>query len=322
MKQVYVTRNIPEVGLSLLRENGFLVDVSKKDGVLTKGELIAELKQKPYDAVLCLLTDKIDVEVFEAVPNAKIFANYAVGFDNIDIKAAKDRGIIITNTPGVLTDAVAEFTIALMMATTKRLIEADSFTREGKYQGWDPDLFVGSELKAKTIGIVGVGRIGKRVLHHCVKGFDMKACYYDLNRDESIEEEYQAQFFANLDDLLRQSDIVSIHVPLLESTKHLINKEKLSLMKDNAILINTSRGPVIDEQALVEALATKKIRAAGLDVFEFEPEISAGLEKLPNVVLTPHIASATNEARGEMSKIAASNILAVLSGNLPLNPVN
>lgn len=322
MKQVYVTRNIPEVGLSLLRENGFLVDVSKKDGVLTKEELIAELKQKPYDAVLCLLTDKIDSEVFEAVPNAKIFANYAVGFDNIDIKAAKDRGIIITNTPGVLTDAVAEFTIALMMATTKRLIEADSFTREGKYQGWDPDLFVGSELKAKTIGIVGVGRIGKRVLHHCVKGFDMKACYYDLNRDESIEQEYQAQFFTNLDDLLRQSDIVSIHVPLLESTKHLINKEKLSLMKEGAVLINTSRGPVVDEQALVEALATKKIRAAGLDVFEFEPEISTGLERLPNVVLTPHIASATNEARGEMSKIAASNILAVLSGNLPLNQVN
>jgi len=321
MPIVFVTRQIPAKGIDLLRSKGYEVDVSSKEGVLTREELLTALKTKPYDAVLSLLTDKIDKEVFEAVPTAKIFANYAVGFDNVVLADAKEKGVVITNTPGVLTDAVAEFAMALIFSTTKRLVEADDFVRAGQYTGWAPMLLLGTELKGKTLGIVGTGRIGSRVVHHAVKGFDMKVAYYDVARNEELEKNYGAVFYQTVDEVMKISDVVSVHVPLLDSTKHLINAERLALMKSTAVLVNTSRGPVIDEQALVATLKTGQIRGAGLDVFEFEPELVQGLKDLPNVVLTPHIASATEEARDAMSEIAANNIIEVLEGRTALNPV-
>ncbi len=321
MSKIFVTRKIPESGIEKLKSAGHEVDVSEKDGVLTRVELLEALHAKPYGAVLCLLTDKIDAEVFDAVPSAKIFANYAVGTDNIDLGAAKTRGVTITNTPGVLTETVAEHAFTLMLAVAHRVTEADAFTRAGKYGGWAPLLLLGTDLSHKTLGILGLGRIGSRVVHHGARGFDMKVIYYDVSRNEQFEKEYGAEFRSNPEDILKEADFISIHVPLLPSTKHLINKERLGMMKKTAILVNTSRGPVIDEEALVEALKSGTIRGAGLDVFENEPSLAPGLSALANVVLTPHIASATDETRSEMSDLAAQNIIEFLSGRTPLNLV-
>ncbi|MBI3075128.1 MAG: D-glycerate dehydrogenase [Parcubacteria group bacterium] len=321
MPSIFITRKIPDAGPALLREKGYDVDVSPKDGVLTKEELVAALKAKPYDAVLCLLTDKIDAEIFDAAPAAKIFANYAVGFDNIDIAEAKKRGIFVTNTPDVLTNTVAEHTFALMLAAAHRIAEGDAFTRAGKYTGWAPELLLGTDLSGKTLGILGLGRIGSRVAYHAVKGFGMNVFYYDVKRNEDFEKEYGAAFRENPEAVLRESDFVSVHVPLLDSTRHLINAERLVLMKKGAILVNTSRGAVIDEAALVDALKNKTIRAAALDVFEREPALASGLAYLPNVVLTPHLASATEETRGAMSRVAAENIIAALEGAMPPNAI-
>lgn len=325
--KIYVTRKIPETGINRLKEAGHEVDVSEKDGVLTREELISSLKAKPYGAVLCLLTDKIDGEIFDAVPSAKIFANYAVGYGNIDIEAAKKRGVMITNTPGVLTKTVAEHTFGLLLAIAQRIAEGDRFTRAGKYVGWAPMLMLGNDLYGKTLGVMGLGRIGSRVAHHAVKGFDMKVIYYDIKRNEEFEKEYastgsaQVEFRESIDDVLREADFVTVHVPLLDSTRHLINAEKLAMMKPTAYLVNASRGPVIDEKALVEALRDKTIRGAALDVYEEEPELAQGLADLENVILTPHAASATEETRGAMSDLAAENIIAALSGQTPLNLV-
>lgn len=321
MSKVYVTRKIPEDGITMLMEAGYEVDVSEKDGVMTKEELIGALKQKEYNAVLCLLTDDISGEVFDAVPTAKIFANYAVGYNNINVEDAKSRGVLITNTPGVLTETVAEHTFALLLAIMLRIPEADRFTRAGKYKGWAPLLFLGTDLRGKTLGILGAGHIGQRVTHHGVRGFDMKVIYYDIKQNEEFEKEYGAVFKATPEEVLIEADVVTIHVPLLDSTRHLINAERLALMKPTAYLINSSRGPVIDEKALVQALKNKVIKGAALDVFEEEPQLTPGLAELDNVVLTPHIASATEETRGKMSEIAAQNIIEFLEGRTPPNIV-
>jgi len=319
--KVYVTRAIPESGIKLLTDKGYEVDVSDKDGVLTTEELTVALKAKEYDAVLCLLTDKIDAAAFDAAPKAKIFANYAVGYNNIDVEEAKKRNIVITNTPGILTNTVAEHTFTLLLASARRIAEADKFTKAGKYMGWAPLMFLGADVTGKTLGVVGLGRIGSRVAHHGKKGFDMNIIYYDIKRNEEFEKEYGATFKESVDDVMREADFVSIHVPLLDSTKHLINKERLALMKPTAVLVNTSRGPVVDEVALVEVLKNKKIRAAALDVFEDEPKLAAGLAELDNVIITPHIASATEETRSKMSEMAAQNIIAALEGDTPENLV-
>ncbi|MBI4691989.1 MAG: D-glycerate dehydrogenase [Candidatus Terrybacteria bacterium] len=318
--KIYVTRKIPQKGIDKLVAKGHEVDVSQKDGVLTREEFLAALKQKPYDAVLCLLTDKIDKEVFEVVPTAKIFANYAVGFDNINLNDAKEKGVMITNTPGVLTETVAEHTFALMLAIAHRISEADRFTKAGKFQGWGPMMLLGNDVSHKTLGIIGLGRIGSRVAYHAVKGFDMKVLYYDVKRDENFEKEYGAEF-KSVEEVLRGSDFVSIHVPLLPETRHLINTERLKMMKPSAYLINTSRGPIVDEATLVEALKNKTIKGAALDVFENEPALAPGLTELDNVILTPHIASATEETRSKMSEMAAENIIAALEGKTPPNIV-
>ncbi|HEY4495281.1 MAG TPA: D-glycerate dehydrogenase [Candidatus Paceibacterota bacterium] len=317
--KIYITRMVPDAGIKILKDNGYEVAVNPEDRVLTKEELIAALKDQNYDALFCLLTDKIDGEVMDAFgPQLKIIANMAVGFDNINAADAKKHGIMITNTPGVLTNTVAEHTFTLMLSIAHRISEADKFTRAGKYIGWAPMLMLGSDLSGKTLGVVGLGRIGSRVAHHGVKGFEMKVLYYDVNRNEEFEKEFGA-VFVSLDDLLKQSDFVSIHVPLLPATRHLINAEKLKLMKPTSYLVNTSRGPVIDEAALAKALADKTIKGAALDVFEFEPAINPDLIKLDNVILTPHIASATEETRSKMSALAATNIVEALEDRIPPN---
>ena len=317
MAQIYITRHIPNIGINLLRAAGHTVDVSIKDGVLTNEELKKALSTKSYDAVICLLTDTINKEVFDVVPTAKIFANYAVGYNNISIPDANEAGVTITNTPGVLTDTVAEFTISLMLAVAKRIPEADRFTRAGKYVGWAPELFLGSDLKGKTLGILGAGRIGYEVARRAHFGFDMKIIYNDIAPLLALEKDLGATFKATTEDVLKEADVVSIHVPLLPSTEHLIHAERLALMKPSAYLINTSRGPVIDEVALVEALKTNVIRGAGLDVFEREPTLAKGLAELQNVVITPHIASASEETRNKMSEIVAQDVIDFLNGDTP-----
>ncbi len=321
MFNIFVTRMVPEAGLTLLREKGCVLHVNEEDRVLTKEELMESLRGKAYDALFCLLTDKIDREVMEAAgPSLKIIANYAVGFDNIDIPAAKEKGLAVTNTPGVLTETVAEHTFALILAVAHKIAEADRFTREGQYHGWAPMLLLGTDVSHATLGIIGLGRIGSRVAHHAVHGFDMKVVYYDVARNEAFEKEFGATY-VSLEDLLAQSDFVSIHVPLLPSTKHLLNRERLGLMKKTAYLVNTSRGPIIDEAALVTALTLRTIRGAALDVFENEPAVHPGLIGLSNVILTPHIASATEATRSKMSELAAQNIIDVIEGREARNAV-
>lgn len=315
--RIVVTRAIPKSGLELLREEKYDVVVSDKSRPLKRTELLTFVEDS--DAILSLLTDKIDEAVIEAAgPHLKIIANYAVGFDNIDLQAAKKHRVLVTNTPDVMNQAVAEQTFALIMAVAKRLAEADRFTRGGKYAGWDPGLMVGVELKGKTLGIVGLGRIGAEVGHIAHRGYDMFVVYTDIKRNRAFEAATGAKY-RDIETLLKTSDVVTLHVPLLPTTHHLINWQRLKQMKQDAILINTSRGPVIDERALIRALEEKEIWGAGLDVYEREPVIPEALRKLESVVLTPHMASATHEAREAMGELAAKNIIAALRGHRPPN---
>ena len=320
MPKVIITRPIPESGINLLKNKGYEVIISPQDRPINRNDLLKIIKGA--DAVLSILTDKIDGEVLEAAGSQlKIVANYAVGFDNIDLAAAKKHNVMIANTPGVLTETVAEHTFALMLSVTHRVAESDRFVRAGKYHGWGPMLLLGNDLSKKTLGIVGLGRIGSRVAHHAVKGFEMKVLYFDVKRNEVFEKEYGAMFKDKVEEVLKEADFVTLHVPLLDSTRHLINKERLQLMKPTAYLVNTSRGPVIEEAALAWALQNKIIKGAALDVFEEEPKVNSDLIKLENVILTPHIASASEETRSKMSEIAAQNIIAALEGTTPPNVI-
>ncbi|OHA27028.1 MAG: hypothetical protein A3D52_01030 [Candidatus Taylorbacteria bacterium RIFCSPHIGHO2_02_FULL_44_36] len=322
MEKIFVTHKIPEIGVKMLKDKGHDVEWRNKSELLPKTELLKILGAGNYDGVLCLLTDRIDIEVFTATPTTKIFANYAVGFDNIDIVEAKKRGVVITNTPGASTESVAEHTLALLLTLTRRVVEGDTFVRNGKYQGWDPMLLWGVDLLGKTLGILGAGRIGAEVAKKSARGFGMKIIYHDIVRNEKMEKETDANFLLSLNEVLKQADVISLHVPLLPETKHLINAERLALMKETAYLINTSRGSVIDEVALVNALKKGIIRGAALDVFENEPVLAEGLKNLPNVVLTPHIASATAETRNDMAKKAAENLIAFFDGRNPPNKIS
>lgn len=315
---VFVTRMIPEAGLQILRLECERVEVNPHDRPLTKAELIEAVRDR--DGVLCLLTDIVDAEVLAAANAAKVFSNYAVGFDNIDVAEATRRGIMVTNTPGVLTDATAELAWALLFSIARRTVEADSFTRAGKFTGWSPTLLLGSAVTGKTLGIVGAGRVGTAMAMKSA-GFAMKVLYTDPRPNRQLEEKLCAQRLA-LEELLRQSDFVSLHVTLTPETRHLIGKEELKLMKPSAYLINTSRGAVLDEKALVEALRASEIKGAGLDVYEDEPELAPGLRELDNVVLLPHLGSATDGTRSRMAVMAANNLLAALKGELPPNCVN
>src|SRR3989338_2210319 len=279
---------------------------------------IVAVTRKIPDAGLKLFGDRYTVRVGNKL---KIVANYAVGFDNIDLAAAKKRKITVTNTPAVLTEAVAEHAIALALGVARRLAESDQFLRGGQYHGWEPELLLGPELRGKTFGIVGLGRIGSRVAEIAALGLQMKVVYYDRgNRDRQLEQKTGAEA-VTVRKLLTAADVISLHVPLTPQTRHLIGKAELESMKPTAILINTSRGPVVDEKALAVALRNQTIWGAGIDVFEFEPEVTAELLKLKNIIMTPHTASATREARDAMAELAANNVIAVLEGKAPLTPV-
>lgn len=317
--RVYVTRIIPQPGLDILNQNIANVEVNTADHILSREELLQ--KVQGLDGLLPLLTDPIDGEVMDAAgKQLKIIANHAVGFDNIDVAAATERGIMVTNTPGVLTDATADFAWALLFSTARRVVESDAFTRAGKYHGWGPMMFLGGDITGRTLGIVGAGRIGSAVAKKS-RGFDMKILYCDEFRNEELENELGAKK-VEFEELLEKSDFISIHVPLLDSTHHLLDQAAFKRMKKSAYLINTSRGPVIDEAALVQALKDKEIAGAGIDVYEEEPEIHPELVKLDSAVLTPHIASATIETRTKMATMAAQNLVDGLKGKRPQNLVN
>lgn len=321
MASIFVTRQVPQRGIEILQSAGHEVRVYPKDQIIEREEFLEGVQGA--DALLCMLTEKIDAELLErAGSQLKVVANLAVGYDNINLETAKERGVVVTNTPGVLTDAVAEHAFGLILALAHRIVAGDAFFRAGKYKGWEPMLLLGHSLAGKTLGIVGLGRIGSRVVHHAVRGFDMNVVYYDLQPSGELEQTYHAVYKPRVEDVLAEADYVSLHVPLTDQTRHLMNAERLRLMKPTSYLINTSRGPVIDEAALVEALKGGIIKGAALDVFEHEPEAAPGLKELDNVVLTPHIASATEEARTQMAVMAAENIVAVLQGKAALNPVN
>jgi len=318
MAKVFVTRKIPHVGTDLLKKK-HTVRVYAKDNVISRKELLVGVKW--CDALLCLLTDKIDGKIMDANPNLKVIANYAVGYNNIDVKAATQRKIPVTNTPGVLTDAVADLACTLLLSVARRIPESDKFVRANKYKGWEPMLMLGGDTRGKTLGIVGSGRIGSAVAERMYKGFGMHVIYSDIKKNPKFEKVCKGKF-TSLANLLKNADFVSVHVPLLPSTRHLISAKQLKLMKKSAYIVNTSRGPVVDEKALVSALKRKQIAGAALDVYEEEPKLAPGLTKLDNVVLTPHTASATLNTRGAMSEIAAKNVLAILSGKKGPNQVN
>src|SRR3989339_672732 len=307
---IYVTRRIPETGLKMIEEKFGKFEMNPDDRVLTREELLEKVKGR--DAVLCLLTDTIDDAVMEAAgPQCKIFSNYAVGFNNIDVTAASKRKVMITNTPGVLTDTTADMAIALMFGVARRMAESDVYMRSGKFQGWGPMMLLGKEITGKTLGIVGAGRIGENVAIKMNKGFGMKILYTDLSGNEALEKAVGARK-VTLEELCQQSDFISIHVTYSPATHHLINEKMLNCMTPSTILVNTSRGPVIDETALVKALQEGKIFGAGLDVFEDEPAMKPGLAECKNTVIVPHVGSATIETRSKMAEIAAQNLINAL----------
>lgn len=315
---VYVTRQLPQAAIDLLRES-CAVEVNPDDRVLDRAELLEKVRGR--DAVLCLLTDAVDDAVLAAAgPQCRIFANYAVGFNNIDLTAATRRGIMVTNTPDVLTDATADMAWALLFATARRIVESDRFLRDGRFKGWGPQLLLGLDITGKTLGVIGPGRIGANFAAKA-RGFRMRVLYHG-NRPSPDFEAESGGVFTDWETLLRASDFVSLHVPLLPSTRHLIGRDEFRLMKRTAVLINTSRGPVVDEKALVWALKTGEIWGAGLDVFENEPAVEPELLECGNAVLLPHVASATIETRTSMGLIAVRNIVAAMNGETPPNLLN
>lgn len=316
--KVFVTRRIPQAGLDIL-DKECEVKVNPYDRVLKREELLQGVKG--IDGLLALLTDTIDEKVMDQGKNLRIISDYAVGYNNIDVEAATKRRIMVTNTPGVLTDTTADLTWALLMGVARRIVESDRFTREERFKDWSPMLFLGTDIHHATLGIVGLGSIGQAVARRA-EGFQMKILYYDVVRvSQDIERELGADF-VSLDELLRESDFVTLHAPLLSQTHHLISEEKLKLMKKTSFLINAARGPLVDEKALVRALKEGWIAGAALDVYENEPDLTPGLSSLKNVVIVPHIGSASVATRTKMAIMAARNLLAGLKGDVPANLVN
>jgi len=309
---IYVTRRIPQAGIDLL-SSCFDVSVNPFDRNLRRAELLEHVKDA--DAILCLLSDVIDRSVMDAAPRLKCISNYAVGYNNIDVEYATKRDIVVCNTAGVLTETTADLTWALIMSCARRIVESDRFARTGDFKGWEPMLLLGTDIHNKTLGIIGMGRIGQAVAQRAA-GFNMKVLAFDPAIPAG--EKNPMWKSVDLQVLLRESDFLSLHVPLTDKTKHMISVGELKLMKRDAIIINTSRGAVINESALIEALKQNRIGGAGLDVFEKEPFIPPELLELKNVVLLPHIGSATHETRNAMAIMAAKNAIAVFSnGHVP-----
>lgn len=321
MSEVFITRRIFPEAKDRLGEAGIRFEINDTGRVLNKAELIEALEGK--DGLIPLLNDEVDAEVLDASEDLKIVANLAVGYDNIDVEAATERGIMVTNTPGVLTETTADLSFGLLLAAARRIPEADRFVRRENWEGWElmqPQQ--GVDVHGKTLGIVGMGRIGTAVARRGRLGFDMDVVYCSRTRKKDVEKELGARY-VELDELLRQSDFVSLHTPLTEETEGMISGPEFSTMKESAILVNVARGPVVDEEALVEALRTGEIRGAGLDVFEDEPEVHPGLKELSeSVVLAPHIGSASRETRMKIAEIGVENAIAGLRGEEPPNLVN
>ncbi len=316
--RIVVTRVLPGRALERLSAAGDML-LHEEDRAPTRRELLAYVREA--DALLCLITERIDDEVFDAAPRLRIVSNYAVGVNNIDIAAATRRGILVTNTPNVLTETTADFTWALILAVCRRLGEGERLVRSGEWTGWSPMQLLGSYVYGKTLGIIGFGRIGQAVARRAA-GFGMPVLYHSHRpADPDVERSLNARH-AVLDDLLREADIVSIHVPLTSETQHMIYAARLGLMKPTAFLVNTARGPIVDEAALVQALHNGVIAGAGLDVFAREPELEPGLVDLPNAVLAPHLGSASVEARTAMADLAAENLISALADRRPPHPVN
>lgn len=322
MPKIFVTRMLPESGLDLLR-NAFTpenVIVAPQDGAIEREALLEGVRG--MDALLCILTDTIDEELLEtAGPQLKIIANYAVGYNNIDVAAATKRRIPVTNTPGVLTETTADLAWALLMAAARRLGESERLLRAGRWAGWGPMLFLGVDVHGKTLGIYGMGRIGQAMARRAT-GFDMRVIYHD---QQPLASEWEKQHNAQYVDkatLLAESDFISLHCPLTPETRHVFGETEFKAMKSTAVLVNSARGPIIDEKALVQALQTGEIFAAGLDVFEDEPAVHPDLLECQNAVLIPHLGSASHETRARMAEIAAANIIARLDGHAPPNCIN
>jgi lactate dehydrogenase-like 2-hydroxyacid dehydrogenase len=313
VSSILVSRRIPSSALALLKQAG---DVEVASEVLDREELVRRITGK--DALVCLMTDVVDARVLDAAgPSLKIVANIAVGYDNIDLAAARARGVAVTNTPDVLTEAVAEFTWALILAVTRRLGESERLIRRGDWKGWALDFMLGTELRGKQLGIVGAGRVGRAVAAKA-PAFGMRVVYHDAAFSSTPD---AAGPLLSLEELLRTSDVISLHLPATAETRHMIDRKALTRMKRTAYLINTARGSVIDEDALAWALSERLIAGAALDVFEHEPRVPTALRSLENVVLIPHLGSATSETRTAMAELAARNVVAVLSGRAPLTQV-
>jgi glyoxylate reductase len=317
--RVYITRKIPEEAVKIVRDAAEVRNWEREDIPVPRETLLREVPR--LDGLLSLLTDRVDDELIASAPDLKVVSNLAVGFDNIDVPAATRRKIVVTNTPDVLTETVADFAFCLLLAAGRRLVEGDAYARTGKWKTWALMLLAGQDLYGATLGLIGLGRIGSAVARRA-KGFEMRVIYYDPYRREDIEKKLGIEY-RELNEVLREADFISVHVPLMESTRHLISRDQFRLMKKTAVFVNTSRGPVVDQRALAEALQARQIFAAGIDVFEKEPvPDDEPLLKLDNVVVAPHIASASVPTRIRMATLAAENLVAVLQGKRPPNPVN
>jgi glyoxylate reductase len=321
MAEIFITRRVFRDAIDILEKEGHTIDINDSDRILPARELVKRAHGKT--GLICLLNDSIDSVVMDKLSSLKVISNIAVGYDNIDIVAATQRGIMVTNTPGVLTETTADLVFALLLGAARRIPEADQFIRAGKFKNWQlMQPHMGVDIYEKTLGIVGMGAIGQAVGKRATKGFDMRVIYFSSSRKERAEKEFGAEF-VTFNELLSLSNFISIHVPLTEKTKHMFSTEAFKKMKNTAILINTARGPVVDEAALVEAIKDGQIRGAALDVFEEEPSIHPELIKMEeNVVLAPHIGSASIETRLRMAKMAARNMVQGLKGNRPPNLVN
>lgn len=316
MKRIYLTRRLPSKGLKMLETHD--LEIYEGEAPPQKKEIIRGTKDK--DALICLLTDQIDAEIMDSSPGLQIIANYAAGVDNIDLPEATKRRILVSNTPGVLTETTADLTWALITAIARRIIEGDTLMRKRQFKGWAPQLLLGEDIHKKTLGIIGMGKIGTAVAQRAI-GFGMPILYHNRTRKHDVEKAVGATF-TDLETLLRESDFITLHVPLTQETQHLMGEQEFKLMKKSAFFINTARGKCMDEEALVHALKNGWIQGAGLDVFENEPEISRGLVSLPNVVLAPHMGSASHKTRRRMAEMVAENVLAAFSGKIPPNCLN
>jgi glyoxylate reductase len=308
---VFVTRPIPEAGMAILRAAGLEIHLRPEESPIPRDELLAGVAHA--DALLCMLTDRVDAAVLDAGP-LRVVSNVAVGVDNIDLEAARARGVPVTNTPGALTDATADMAMALLLAVARRVPEGDAMVRRGAFNGWGPMVMLGADLAGATLGIVGPGRIGSAVARRA-QAFGMEVLISDLQDHPELGPAVP------IDELLQRADFVSLHCPLTPATRHLLDARRIALMKPSAFLINTARGPVVDEAALVQALRGGALAGAALDVYEQEPTVHPGLLALPNVVLAPHSASATHRTRDAMARMAASDLVAVLEGRAPAHRV-